>query len=121
MKRQPMNMFAATNEDLPLFSGACVDVEVAEFAPVEVQEEVKPLPMFVTEPAEYTEDGLDGYCMGCAIHINMVEQWTVGPCTNYRIEVERGFHLHKEYATSLEDAHSKAERIAHYLAWKDLS
>lgn len=46
MKRQPINMFAATNEDLPLFSGACVDVEVAEFQPVEVQEEVKPLPMF---------------------------------------------------------------------------
>jgi hypothetical protein len=121
MKRRAMNMFAATNEDLPLFSGAVVSVEVQEFAPVEVQEEVKPLPMFEVEPAEYSDDGMDGYYKGCMIHITMVEQWTVGPCTSYRVDVEHGMDLRREYATSLAEAHRKAEHLAHCLTWKELA
>jgi hypothetical protein len=47
MKRHTVNMFAATNEDLPLFCGMTVDVEVAEFKPVEVvAEETLSMPMF---------------------------------------------------------------------------
>jgi hypothetical protein len=96
MKRKAMNMFAATNEDLPLFSGATVSVEVQEFQPVEV------VPQCWITP-EYSDDGMDGYFKGCDIHIT--------PTTNgeYRVEVTKGLYGYwRGYADSIAKCHTFA-------------
>ncbi len=114
MNRRTANMFAATSEDLPLFSGATVAADTAEFNPPVIEEVVKPLPMFEDAP-EYDEDGLNGYYLGCSIYIVPVEMWTVGPLLRYRITVKQGMHVYVDYTDDgLTFAHGKAEHIAKY-------
>jgi hypothetical protein len=99
MTRRTVNMFAATNEDLPLFCGMTVDVEVAEFKPVEVVPECWITP-------EYSDDGMDGYYKGCSIHIV--------PTTNgfYRVEVEKGLYGYwRNVAETIEQCHTFARLV----------
>lgn len=97
MKTQTLNMFAETNEDLPLISGMTF---------------TQP---FAVETPQYDDDGLNGYYLGCSIYIVPVSQWTVGPAPiRYRITVEKGLHTRTEYEDGLPDAHAKAEYLARY-------
>lgn len=100
MKRQTANMFAATNEDLPLFSGMTVTTQAQEFNPPEV------VPPAWISP-EYSDDGMDGYYKGWEIQIRKTDT------AKYRLRLERGlFDLYQFFPETLEDAHGLAE---HYI------
>lgn len=85
-KQRTVNMFAETNEDLPIFSG---------FA----------LTQAAIMPPEYTPDGMDGYYCDCQIFIN--------PTTSgsYRIQAyDNEGTVYTGYADTLDAAHAAVEQ-----------
>ena len=90
MKRHTMNMFAATNEDLPIFSG-----------------------FELTHAAEWNNDGTAGYCNECVIDIRP----TTGGEYRVRVELTDYFtntfdQLCLTYTDTLEKAQAIAVQVA---------